>query len=150
MPVVGPVIGGAMKKNSQPKVVLVSGPVIIENGKVLLNKHGDENFWKFPGGRVENFDFVDGEDVLEKTARREVKEELGIDIEIIKPLRTLLLPKSGDKNVFVILVHYLAKRIGEIKPSDEIKEWDWIDINNLPKDVAENVRIVFENKADKI
>ena len=32
-----------------PKIIIVSGPVIIENNKVLLNKHGEDNFWKFCG-----------------------------------------------------------------------------------------------------
>jgi len=37
------------------KLIIASGPVIIENGKVLLNKHGDDKFWKFLGGKVENW-----------------------------------------------------------------------------------------------
>lgn len=51
------------------KIIIASGPVIVENGKVLLNKHGDTAFWKFCGGRVEDF-----ETDLISNARREVKE----------------------------------------------------------------------------
>ena len=57
------------------KIIIASGPVIIENKQVLLNKHGDTPFWKFCGGRVEDFDV----DLIE-CAKREVKEEMGIDI----------------------------------------------------------------------
>ncbi len=128
-----------------PKIIIASGPVIIEKGKVLLNKHGKDNFWKFPGGKVENFGFKDWENALEESAKREVQEEMGIDIKIVKSLRTLLLPKPGDKNALVILVHYLAKRVGEIEPGEMIKEWDWIDVKNLPKDVASNVKIVIND-----
>ena len=60
------------------KIIIASGPVIVENNKVLLNQHGDTTFWKFCGGRVENFET----DLIEN-AQREVKEEMGIDIEIL-------------------------------------------------------------------
>lgn len=49
-----------------PKIIIASGPVIVEDGKVLLNQHGDTTFWKFCGGRVENFDAS-----LVENARRE-------------------------------------------------------------------------------
>jgi len=117
--------------------IIVAGPVIIENNKVLLNKHGDTDFWKFPGGRVEDFSELD----LKEQAKREVKEEMGIDIEIIQPMNTIMTTKD-DK--MVILIHYLATRIGEVKPGADIREWKWLDINNLPEDVAPNIRPIIE------
>ena len=33
-------------------LTIASGPVIIRDGKVLLDEHGDDTFWKFPGGKV--------------------------------------------------------------------------------------------------
>jgi len=116
--------------------IIAAGPVIIEDNKVLVNKHGDTDFWKFPGGRVEDFDELD----LWEHAKREVKEEMGIDIEIVKPLSTLMTKKDED---IVILVHYLAKRIGEVKPGDDIREWTWLDINNLPDDVGPNIKPII-------
>ncbi|XOU94097.1 MAG: NUDIX hydrolase [Candidatus Kerfeldbacteria bacterium] len=116
------------------KHIIAAGPVIIEDNKVLVNKHGDTDFWKFPGGRMESYDDLD----LENVAKREAKEELGIEIEIIKPMSTLLVKK--DEDTAVVLVHYLAKRIGEIKPGEDIREWKWLDINNLPDDAGDNVK----------
>ena len=117
--------------------IIAAGPVIIENDKVLVNKHGDTDFWKFPGGRMENFDDLD----LQQVAQREAKEEMGIDIEIIRPMSTLLSKK--DESI-VVLVHYLAKRIGEIQPGEDIREWEWLDIHNLPDDVAPNIKPIIE------
>lgn len=117
-------------------IIIASGPVIIENEKVLLNRHGDDNFWKFVGGKVEDYSAT-----LEDCARREVKEEMGLDIEIIRPLKPMMV-EMPEK--IVILIHYLAKRIGEIKPGDDIREWEWFDINNLPKDVAPNIKPVIK------
>ena len=62
------------------KIIIASGPVIVENGKVLLNKHGEDGFWKFCGCRVEDYTTN-----LVENARREVKEEMGFDIEIVDP-----------------------------------------------------------------
>ena len=119
--------------------IIASGPVIIENNKVLLNKEikGDKiTPWFFPGGEVEDFDSS-----LEDACRREVKEEMGIDVEIIKPLVPIMI-KQNEK--VVILIHYLAKRIGEIKPDTNIAQWGWFDIDNLPDDCADNVYQVIK------
>ena len=53
------------------KTIIASGPVIVENNKVLLNDHGDTDFWKFCGGGVKDTDFD-----LISAAKREAKEEI--------------------------------------------------------------------------
>jgi len=86
-----------------PKIIIASGPIIVENNptpqgrgtsKVLLNKHGDTPFWKFCGGRVEDF-----ETNLIDNAKREVKEEMGIDIEILnqEPFITFTRKKKTER-----------------------------------------------------
>jgi len=127
----------------EKQFIVASGPVIIEKGKVLLNKHGNDAFWKFLGGRVENFDFSDTNNFLEEACRREVKEEMGFDIKIIKPLKPMMVPKPGDSETWVILIHYLAKRIGKIKLGADIREAKWFDIDNLPPDCAPNIKPVI-------
>jgi len=120
--------------------IIASGPVIIENNKVLLNrekKNGEITKWFFPGGEVEDFDIG-----LEQACQREVKEEMGIEVKIIKPLKPVLI-KENDR--LIVLIHYLAKRIGEIQPGENIAEWDWIDINNLPDNCADNVYEVIKS-----
>ena len=119
------------------EIVIASGPVIIENNKVLLNKHGDDNFWKFCGGRVDDFNELS----LEEHAKREVKEEMGIEIEIIRPMKPIMVEVDGK---LVILIHWLANRIGEIKPGADIKEWQWFDIDNLPSDCAPNIKPIID------
>lgn len=118
--------------------LIASGPVIIENGKVLLNKHGDDVFWKFPGGRVEDFDAS-----LEDAARREVKEEMGLDVELLRPLRPLMRRLSDGR--VVILIHFEAKRLNDIAPGKDIREWGWHPTDKLPEDLAPNIRPVLES-----
>ena len=118
------------------KIIIASGPVIVENNKILLDQHDKDNFWKFCGGKVEDFET----DLIEN-AKREAKEEMGIDIEIInsEPFITYVSKEMPDGKIDVILVHYLAKRIGEIRPGKDIKKWDWLDINNLPDNLGPNI-----------
>lgn len=123
--------------------IIASGPVIIEEGKVLLNQHGDTTFWKFCGGRVEDLN----ENLID-AAKREVKEEMGIDIEILnaEPFITYTSKDTPEGKNDVILVHFLAKRLSDIKPGADIRKWDWLDIANLPPDeeLAPNIKPVLK------
>ncbi|OGH74080.1 MAG: hypothetical protein A3C90_02215 [Candidatus Magasanikbacteria bacterium RIFCSPHIGHO2_02_FULL_51_14] len=122
--------------------IIVSGPVIIEDGKVLLNKEkkGDKiGPWFFPGGIVEESDAS-----LEAACKREAKEELGIDLEIIKQMRTTYRTISDSAKV--TLHHFLAQRTGDIIPGDITVEWGWFDINNLPDNCAPNVYEILKDK----
>ena len=119
-------------------IIIASGPVIVENNKVLLNKSGEDEFWKFCGGRVQ-----DGETNLQETAIREVKEEMGLDVEILSndPYFVYTEKEKDGGKVSVILAHFLAKRIGEITPGEDIREWRWVDINDLDKEnLAPNIK----------
>lgn len=128
------------------KIIIASGPVIVENGKVLLNKHGEDGFWKFCGGRVEDYTTN-----LADNARRKVKEEMGLAIDIIDERPYLMhVKKPGEEEVDVILVHFLATRVGDIIPGDDITAWKWFDVNDLPDDVAPNIRPVLEHFKDRI
>jgi ADP-ribose pyrophosphatase YjhB (NUDIX family) len=122
------------------KIIIASGPVIVEDGKVMLNQHGDTDFWKFCGGRVRE------NENLAKVAKRRVKEEMGIEIELLdeNPFITYAKKETPEGVFDVILVHYLAKRIGEINPGEEIREWNWFDIENLPKNLAPNILPVLK------
>lgn len=77
------------------KVILASGPVIIEDGKVLLDKHGKDEFWKFPGSSIME------EESLEECAINRAKEELGIDVKIIKPLKPVVIWKEDQVIIFI-------------------------------------------------
>jgi len=124
------------------KIIIASGPVIVEDNKVLLNKHGDDNFWKFCGGRVE-----EDETNLKEAARREVKEEMGLEVEILnnEPYFFYTEKEIEGKKVSVILAHFLARRLGEPIPGDDIREWCWLEISDLDKEnLAPNIKPVLK------
>lgn len=130
------------------KYIIASGPVIIENGKLLVNKDNKDDFYKLPGGTIE-----DGIEDLEEACHRETKEEINANIEIIKPLHPMILwknPQTGDK-MCILLIHYLAKLKNKetIKPIPPIQEVKWLPINEIKKgeyDVAPNIKFLIEKE----
>lgn len=54
--------------------------VAISNSKALLHRSEQDSFWALPGGRCE---FSENS---QETLVREIKEEIGVNIKIIKPL----------------------------------------------------------------
>ena len=128
------------------KTIIASGPVIIENGKLLVNKDNKDDFYKLPGGTIE-----EGIEDLEEACHREVKEENNAEIEIIKPLHPMILWKNPQTKeaMTILLIHYLAKLKNpkSIKPMPPIKEVKWLDINEIKAGkhkVAPNIKFLIE------
>lgn len=128
------------------KFIVASGPVIIENGKLLVNKDDKDDFYKLPGGTIE-----EGIEDLEQACHRETMEENGGKIKIIGPLHPMILwknPQTKDKMV-ILLIHYRAELLNkdEIKPIPPIKEVRWLDIKEIKKgkhNVAPNIKFLIE------
>ena len=67
---------------------------------------------------------------------------MGIDIEILNkiPFFWHTTKETSDGIVDVVLVHYLAKRIGEIIPREDMRKWNWIPLENLKNEnLAPNI-----------
>lgn len=75
--------------------------IIVHNqGKILLleatRPHDTESSYELPGGRIEDFESP------QKTAKRELLEETGIEIDHLTELTTTLpLPSVADEKVFI-------------------------------------------------
>ena len=117
------------------KYVIAGVPVIIQNSKkeILLGKRSNQifypNMWGLPGGMVEH-----GEP-LKEAAKREIKEEMGIDIEIIKKSPNIYedFPKK-ECNLHLVDIPFYAKIIkGTPKPKDETKEVKWFKPEQIKK-----------------
>ena len=128
------------------KTIIAAGPVIIENGKLLVNKDNKDDFYKLPGGTIE-----EGVEDLEEACHRETKEENNGKIEIIRPLHPMILwenPQTKEK-MTILLVHYLAKLKNpkSIRPMPPIKEVKWLDIQEIKSGkhkVAPNINFLIE------
>ncbi|MCY8402546.1 NUDIX hydrolase [Bacillus sonorensis] len=119
---------------SQNGIVLVASVSIFSDDKVLIireNKPASVNKWNFPGGRIEY-----GEDIL-YSARREVKEETGLDVNLIAT--TGIYNFISSTNNQVILFHFIGEVTGGSLnlEEDEISDSKWIKANDL---------VTFENE----
>lgn len=75
--------------------------VINAAGEILLSKRGDFATWALPGGRVDNHELI------QNTAIREVLEETGLEVEIVRPVG--LYYQQGRNRMDIL---YRAKPIG--------------------------------------
>ena len=129
----------------QEKFIIASGPVIIEKGKLLVNKDDKDDFYKIPGGTVEQGDS------LQEACIREVKEEINADVEVIKPLNPMIIYKNPQtkEEMTIVLIHFLAKLKNreQIKPIPPIKEVKWLEIQEIKQgkyNVAPNIKFLIE------
>ena len=120
--------------------------MIIENGKLLVDKDDKDDFYKLPGGTIE-----EGIEDLEEACHRETKEENNAEIEIIKPLHPMILWKNPQTKeaMTILLIHYLAKLKNKekIKPMPPIKEIKWLDIKEIKAGkhkVAPNIHFLIK------
>ena len=84
----------------------LAGIVPIGNGFAFMHRVGVQNhpigeYYTFPGGGRE------GEETLEEGTIREIKEEFGIDVEVVKKLYEMEHPNKKTKEYF-----FLCKYIG--------------------------------------
>ena len=106
--------------------------ILNEKGEALLMKRGPKSkneagFWSKPGGAVEL-----GESV-EDAIRREIKEELGVDIELLAPLKFTDHRAQGGQHW--IALNYTARVVkGEprIREPEKIAEIGWFSLDKLP------------------
>lgn len=137
--------------------VAVTG-IVIKDGKYLITRRSlkKEPFagqWTVPGGKVEIHDYLSKPrdttihwyNVLENVLRREVKEETGIDLSSVK-----IICVNNDKNEhahFVTIGLFSDSFEGEprVMEPDEITEWNWFDLDNLPQPLYFPTEKVLDN-----
>lgn len=121
------------------------GVIIVNNdGQILLSQrkgsHGEGN-WAVPGGKLE-----EGETVF-STARREVFEETGVEIEDLKFVG-VTLDHFPEQNKLFVSFHIVAKikngtpRVME--PEKTSTSWTWFKFDQLPRPLFAPMRKLVE------
>lgn len=110
--------------------------LINDADEVLLAKRASEpakGLWDLPGG------FVELNETLEQNVRRELKEELGIDIGSHKLhyVRSSAVGYLFENIDYPLVATCFAARLpagAKPKAADDVSECKWFSFNNLPVD----------------
>ncbi|MGI8824415.1 MAG: NUDIX hydrolase [Chloroflexota bacterium] len=103
----------------------VLGVVRDDRERVLLLRHRmrEDDGWELPGG------FVDKGESLYEALRRELREETGLDVQVIKVVRASI-PRPGHVEI-VFLTRALACDL--LIDDREVLQARWFDSTDLPR-----------------
>jgi len=138
-----------MNKQIIQKIVL--GGVVIKDGKILiLQRHENEEIypgmWELPSGKRELLEPWDD------SLMREIKEETGIDVEIIMPFSVFDYQIEKEKEIHdSTQINFLVKPIkgAGVKLSNEHQNHAWISKEEIDKyNLTKATKIVIKKAFD--
>jgi mutator protein MutT len=102
------------------------GVIFDESKKVLLCHRRDMDLWNLPGGMVEC-----GESPWEGVVR-EVREEVGLDVEVIRLVGVYSKKKNDD-----VIFSFVCKKVNGVEMlTDEADEVAYFSLENLPQNLS--------------
>ncbi|GBD97585.1 MAG TPA: NUDIX hydrolase [Nitrospirae bacterium] len=129
---------------SAPKnpVITVDAIIEIDGGIVLIKRKNPPPGWAIPGG------FVDYGETLEEAVCREMKEETGLDINLVRQFHTYSDPGRDPRHHTVSTV-FIATASGRPIAGDDAKEAKIFTRDTLPEDIAFDHRKILEDYFNK-
>ena len=130
--------------------IILGGVVVKDNRVLIIQRSADEeaypNLWEIPSGKREPFE------KSEDAVVREVKEETGLDVEVVMPISVFEFKvEKPDEIRDATQINFLVKLKGdqEVKISDEHQNFAWItkdEIDNyeISRETKDVVKKVFE------
>jgi ADP-ribose pyrophosphatase YjhB (NUDIX family) len=122
-----------MKREFPEQPLVGVGGVVIHRNRVLLIRRGSEPLkgeWSIPGGLLEL-----GEELAE-AARRELREETGLEVEPLAIIETFdRISREGRKvRYHFVIVDYVCRlKRGRLRPASDVLEARWVRREDLPQ-----------------
>jgi 8-oxo-dGTP diphosphatase len=113
----------------------------VEDLKILLIQRRGEPFagmWALPGG------FVDMDETLEASAKRELQEETGIARLYLEQLYTFGDPGRDPRDRVITVAYYALVKLSDhtIKADSDAKDVAWFAVSDLPKLAFDHAKVV--------
>lgn len=121
--------------------VTVAAVVINEDRRVLLLKHRfrEGSGWGIPGG------FLGKGEQPEDALRRELREEVGIEVESVEPVLARTVKQARQVQII-----FRCRAAGEAKPmSIEVEKCEWCAVEQLPDELPPFQRAIIERALSK-
>ena len=121
-----------------------------EELKVLLIERGITPYkghWAFPGG------FLNPNETAEEGARRELREETGLDSAHIEQLHTYSTPDRDPRERVITSAYIALVRIQDVRGGDDAADAGWFPVENVPPlafDHAEILRDALRRLRERI
>jgi 8-oxo-dGTP pyrophosphatase MutT (NUDIX family) len=129
----------------RPLLMVGAATLLVDaENRLLMMKRSDSSCWGPPGGAVEP-----GE-IVETAARREVREETGLELGEMQLFGVFSGPElfyrypNGDEVYNVTIVFQTRDRRGEICLNSEHTDWRWFAAADIPEDLSPPIRPVIE------
>ncbi|MDD5145157.1 MAG: NUDIX domain-containing protein [Candidatus Pacebacteria bacterium] len=136
-------VANAIKDKELHRVT--STAIIYKDGKFLLTQRSFDKKvfpgkWTVPGGGLEVDDYInlpaDGEGqwyhAIEKSLRREIKEETGLEVGILNFLVDIAFIKPDGMPV-VVLSYWTDYKSGEVKLDKDSADYAWVTYEEAKK-----------------
>ena len=141
-------------------IVSITAILVNEDGKFLIAKRSDNlerwpGRWTVPGGKLEKNDYANREhdtkagqwyNVVEDSIKREVREEVGLDLLDVEYLVSLAFMRKDNTPTLVISL-YSKNFEGDIKLNDELVDYKWVSLEeaknyDLIEGIYEEIELV--------
>ncbi len=141
-----------MKRLYPDQPIVGIGAVIIQDGKIVLIKRGNEpskGKWTIPGGLVEL-----GES-LEAAVIRETEEEVCLQVDnpsLIGVVDNVDLDEHGKVKYHYVIIDYLVQVIaGNIQAASDAAELRWVPFDEVESyNLTTSFRLFFKNNREKL
>jgi len=145
-----------MYDRNQAHYIVVTG-ILVKDGKFLITKRASwekafPEMWTVPGGKMEVLDYVLRErdtkhhwyNIFEDILKREIKEEVGLEVENIKYLTNMIYIRPD--NIPCMIVSLYGDPIGEqVRLCNALTEYKWVTLEEAKSyDLIEGIYEEFE------
>jgi len=123
------------------KPSLTCDGLVVRQGKVLLVRRGKEPYqgrYALPGG------FVEYGESAPDCAVREVKEETGLDTEVLRLVGVYSEMGRDPRGHFVTLLYLMSEIGGELNAGDDAEVAGFFDTSDLPEMAFDHERMIAD------
>lgn len=114
--------------------IIVSGCVILQNGKLLAIKKKDRDFYELPGGRMKP------KENAEENALRKTTIQTGVLPDIIQQFDILEFQKDQN-NIEINIFECSLNPKHQFKPGENVEEVKWLEIKKLDQEkIGEDIK----------